>query len=57
MELPSLVTSNGEVITETFGITHHLLSLQKMWGEFFLGSTAAEREEVANIKVHLKGAK
>lgn len=48
------MTKKGEVVTETFQIIHELFNLQPFWAEFFLGANEEERQEIANIKIHLK---
>ena len=57
IKIPSLITDKSEVLTETFQIARHLVSLQSAWAGFFLGESQEEKEEITNIKTHYKEGK
>jgi glutathione S-transferase len=43
VHVPTLITEKGDAVTDSSEIAHHLLSVQPMWAEFFLGKTEEEQ--------------
>jgi hypothetical protein len=57
LSMPSLVTEDGEVITEVFLICYKLIETLPHLRAFFLGANQEEENEIKNIKVNLKEGK
>ncbi len=53
-QVPSLVTDDGEVLTEVFAICYSLIGTMPHLRGFFLGSNEDEENEIKNIKANLK---
>jgi hypothetical protein len=55
--MPSLVTEDGEVMSEVFLICYKLIETLPHLRTFFLGANHEEENEIKNIKVNLKEGK
>ena len=57
LSIPSLVTDDGEVISEVFLICYKLIETLPHLRAFFLGANQEEENEIKNIKINLKEGK